>query len=205
VSLGAFSVELSVTELRTFLFGTYFVPCVSVKPYIFIFLLFLSPSIMAQMTDMEAEDNSSYEAKKANNVTVYNNLINEAIKVHTGNNFMLYKEQRIKMQNREGKIIHMDLEAGQWYHFVFIGDPSCKKLKVTLFKEGVGDFVTDKTGSRNEEFYTEFSFIAPVSGMYEFTCFQKGEMDNPLAYLMLFKKNGQGGRASGAKSETPYP
>jgi hypothetical protein len=126
---------------------------------------------------------------KANNVKMYNDLIEKAIQVHTSNDFKLFKEQRIPMKDKVGNIINIQLEAGNWYHFVFIGDPSCKKLKVTLFKEGIGDFVTNRTGSKNEEFYSEFSFICPMSGVYEFTCFQKGEMANPLAYLMLFKKN----------------
>lgn len=135
--------------------------------------------------DVALNDTKSYNEK------VFNETINEAIKVHTANNFLLYKEQRIPMKNRVGNIVNISLDAGQWYHFVFIGDPSCRKIKVTLFKEGIGDFVTDRTGEKNDEFATEFSFIAPISGIYEFTCFQKGEMENPLAYLMLFKKNAQ--------------
>lgn len=135
--------------------------------------------------DVALNDTKSY------NERVFNETINEAIKVHTANNFLLYKEQRIPMKNRVGNIVNISLDAGQWYHFVFIGDPSCRKLKVTLFKEGIGDFVTDRTGEKNDEFATEFSFIAPITGIYEFTCFQKGEMENPLAYLMLFKKNAQ--------------
>lgn len=128
--------------------------------------------------------------KKQNNVSIFNNLINEAIKVHTSNNFSLFREQRILMKDKVTNVINMQLEAGQWYHFVFIGDPSCKKMRITLFKEGIGDFVSDRTGEKNQEFYSEFSFIAPVSGIYEFSCFQKGEMEKPLAYLMLFRKNG---------------
>lgn len=142
------------------------------------------------MDDADRRDGAlALNETASNNVKIFNETINEAIKVHSSNNFTLFKEQRIPMKDKIANIINVQLDAGQWYHFVFIGDPSCKKLKVTLFKEGIGDFVTDRTGDKNGEFATEFSFIAPITGIYEFSCFQKGEMEKPLAYLMLFKKN----------------
>lgn len=160
------------------------------KIFSYILLLFISISVRAQqdIDDAGGQDLTLAE-KKANNVRLYNQLIDEAIKVHTGNDFLLHREQRIPMKDKVGNIVNIPLEAGNWYHFVFIGDPSCKKLKVSLFKEGIGDFVTDRTGRRKGEFYSEFSFICRISGMYEFTCMQKGDMPNPLAYLMLFRKN----------------
>lgn len=156
------------------------------KYLISILLVVFALNGFAQVSSSDQEPSGS---TLADNVKVFNETINEAIKVHTSHDFSLFKEQRIPMKDKIGNIINIHLEAGQWYHFVFVGDPSCKKLKVTLFKEGIGDLVSDRTGDKNEEYATEFSFIAPITGVYEFTCMQKGEMPKPLAYLMLFKKN----------------
>lgn len=125
----------------------------------------------------------------AQNVRRFNEAIQAKLQEHTANQFTLYREQRIPMKNKTDQMVAIKLEYGNWYHFVFIADPSCKKLKVSLFQEGYGDIVTDRTGKSNDEFITEFSFMCPVTGMYEFNCFQKGEQPQPLAYLMLFKRN----------------
>lgn len=123
------------------------------------------------------------------NVKRFNEAINERLAFHTANQFTLFKEQRIQMLNGSNQMVAMKLESGNWYHFVFVADPSCKKFKVNLFKEGQGDLVTDRTGKRFNEFVTEFSFMCPVTGIYEFNCQQKGKQQRPLAYLMLFKRD----------------
>jgi hypothetical protein len=169
--------------------GIDFVPCGLVRDLFFLLFVAMSFSVQAQKEEADfGTDQLALNEVKSNNVKLFNETINEAIKVHTAHDFTLYKEQRIPMRDKVGNIINIQMDGGQWYHFVFIGDPSTKKLKVTLFKEGIGDFVTNRI-DKEGEFATEFSFIAPVTGIYEFTCFQKGEMESPLAYLMLFKKN----------------
>ena len=140
-------------------------------------------------TALSDEADQSDSAQMARNVKLFNETINAKIAEHTANQFTLFREQRIQMTDKTNQLVAMQLEYGNWYHFVFVADPSCKKLRVSLFQEGYGDIVTDRTGKSNDEFVTEFSFMCPVTGMYEFTCFQKGEQKKPLAYLMLFTRN----------------
>ncbi len=152
-------------------------------------LLLLPFGLYAQLEDQDPiAAQEPDQGFMQNNVKLYNEKINELLDVHTGNGFRLNREQRIPMNDAVTNIINMTLEEGMWYHFVFVGDPSYDKLKVTLFKEGIGDFVQDRIKKKNKEYWTEFSFICPVTGVYEFTCFQRGDMKKPLAYLMLFDR-----------------
>jgi hypothetical protein len=122
-------------------------------------------------------------------VTKYNLKINELLSTHQQNGFEILKEQKLPIQSNLDMILHLPLYAGEWYHFSFVGDPSADKIKTTLFLEGYGDIVQDRIKvNRDSEFWTEFSFICPQTGMYELTLYQKCEISRPLSYLTIFKK-----------------
>lgn len=123
------------------------------------------------------------------NIRLYNSKIEELIAKHNSNGFKIIQEEKLPLRSGNEMIIHMPLYEGDWYHFCFIGDPSSEKIKATLFLEGLGDLIQDKLIVRKEnEFWTEFSFICPRSGSYELTLFQKNEISRPLSYLTVFKK-----------------
>ena len=125
-----------------------------------------------------------------NNIIIYNSKINEIIQKNTQNGFSIIKEEKLPLRSEIDMVVILPLYAGDWYHFSFVGDPSAVKIKATLFLEGYGDLVQDKIIVRREnEFWTEFSFMCPQSGNYELTLYQKAEISRPLSYLTLFKKN----------------
>ncbi|MBK7762647.1 MAG: hypothetical protein IPI46_04655 [Bacteroidetes bacterium] len=127
------------------------------------------------------------------NVLLYNQKINELVVRHEGNGFVINKEARIPMKSGTSVVLNFAMMEGKWYHFVFVGDPGSKKLKANLYFEGQGDYVQDKIMvQRDNEFWTEFSFICPQTGMYELDLFQKSQIQKPLAYLMIFEKKSGG-------------
>ena len=126
----------------------------------------------------------------AQNVTRYNAKIDELIGRALTNGFRIVREEKLHLRNNVDMLLNISLMEGTWYHFCFIGDPSSTKVKATLFKEGVGDLVQDRIKVKREhEFWTEFSFVCPQSGNYEFIVSQKGPFARPLSYLAVFKKN----------------
>ncbi|HNB80959.1 MAG TPA: hypothetical protein PLP34_01410 [Chitinophagaceae bacterium] len=125
------------------------------------------------------------------NVKAFNEKINEQIAKHERNGFKLVKEQRIPLRSGHDLQLYLNLFSGEWYHFVLVGDPGADKIRTSLFLNGQGDYVQDKIlVRRHEAFWTEFSFICPESGQYEWTLFQKSVLPRPLTYIMLFKKKG---------------
>lgn len=119
----------------------------------------------------------------------YNQKINEEISVHQANGFEIFKEKKFNLASGQDGVMYVQMYEGSWYHFCFVGDPLSIKIKATLFLEGVGDLVQDKViVSRANEFWSEFSYICPRSGIYEFRIFQKSDIERPLAYVTIFKK-----------------
>ena len=152
----------------------------SIKLGLLIMLLFNGKVVFAQPL-------LSGDMKEA--VKTYNLKINELYDKHTKNGFVVYKEQKLPMQANLDFVINFKLIAGSWYHFSFVGDPSSSKIKAVLFKEGFGDMVQARLFvDRENEFWTEFSFICPQTGIYELSLFQKNEISRPLSYLTIFKK-----------------
>ncbi len=124
------------------------------------------------------------------NVIVYNAKINELVEKNSTRGFHLVKEEKLPMRNNIDMILHISLREGNLYHVCFVGDPGSIKVKATLFLEGVGDFVQDRIKVRREnEFWTEFSFLCPQTGNYELSLLQKSSLSRPLSYLMVFKKD----------------
>lgn len=123
------------------------------------------------------------------NVELYNQKINELVAIHEGNGFKINKELRVPMRSKTSVVLNFPMRAGKWYHFAFVGDPGSTKIKLNLYFEGQGDYVQDKIMvQRDHEFWTEFSFICPQTGMYELELMQKSSIQKPLAYLMIFEK-----------------
>lgn len=130
-------------------------------------------------------------------VLLYNEKIDELITTHTSNGFHILQEQKLPIRSGIDMVVHLPLYEGDWYHFSFVGDPSSEKIKATLFLEGFGDLVQDRIIVRREnEFWTEFSFLCPQTGNYELTLYQKAEISRPLSYLTIFKKDGFVGTAN---------
>jgi hypothetical protein len=123
-------------------------------------------------------------------VRKYNDKINELIDKHSHNGFHILKEQKLPMRSATDMVVSMPLYEGDWYHFCFVGDPSADKIKASLYLEGFGDIIQDRIiVKREHEFWTEFSFMCPQTGNYELTLFQKSEVNRPLSYLTVFKKD----------------
>lgn len=123
-------------------------------------------------------------------VKQYNEKINELISKNEKNGFHILMEKKLPMKNQLETVLMAPLYEGNWYHFCFIGDPSSEKIKTTMFLEGFGDLVQDRIIMRREhEFWTEFSFMCPQSGQYEFTFFQRCPMSRPLSYFVVFQKD----------------
>ena len=140
-------------------------------------------------TNIDAQPMQSKEDLQEN-VVMYNAKINELIEKHSSNGFKIVKEQKLPLRSSTDMVITLPLHAGDWYHFCFVGDPSAEKIKATLYLEGLGDLVQDRIIVRREnEFWTEFSFMCPQSANYELTIFQKAEVSRPLSYLTVFKRN----------------
>ena len=127
------------------------------------------------------------------NVKLYNAKIDELIDRTSKNGFHIVREEKLHLRNNIDMIVNIQLLEGNWYHFCFVGDPSSTKVKATLFMEGIGDLVQDRIKVKREnEFWTEFSFICPQSGNYEFTVCQKAPVERPLSYLTVFKMDAAG-------------
>ncbi len=148
--------------------------------FIFLFIYFGCNVIYAQ-NEPKTEMNES--------VKLYNEKINEFNRIHAKDGFAVYKEQRIPVQSGNEYVLLIQLTAGTWYHFSYVGDPNSEKIKTYLFKEGVGDLVQARIyPNKQSEFWTEFSFIPPQSGIYELSLFQKCSISRPLSYLTVYKK-----------------
>lgn len=119
----------------------------------------------------------------------YNEKIVELYNHYTNKGFALQKESRINAETRKESQVRMQLNQGEWYHFTFVGDPLSDKIKVKLFLDGAGTMVEDILRvNQTNEFWTEFSFICPATGIYEFSMQQNSSISRPLSYLMLFAK-----------------
>jgi len=155
----------------------------TLRSFLTILLLNLySLTSFAQTTEVTPEMKES--------VRLYNAKINELIDRHSKNGFTIIKESKLPLRNAIDMVIHVPLHEGDWYHFCFVGDPTSRKIKATLFLNGLGDLVQDRIIVRREnEFWTEFSFICPQTGNYELTLFQKAEVSKPLSYLTIFKRD----------------
>lgn len=151
------------------------------KFFIIVFCFTASFVVTNAQTDNREELNTS--------VRTYNEKINELQALHVKNGFGVYKEQRIPLQSGIEHVILLKLVAGSWYHFSYVGDPNSDKINATLFKEGVGDLVQARIQvAQQKEFWVEFSFICPQSGIYELTLRQKCPISRPLSYLTVFQK-----------------
>ena len=164
------------------------------KPYFAIAMKTLSylPLFLLLFACLQCKSQSTKEItpEMAQNVTRYNAKIDELIGRALANGFRIVREEKLHLRNNVDMLLNISLMEGTWYHFCFIGDPSSTKVKATLFKEGVGDLVQDRIKVKREhEFWTEFSFVCPQSGNYEFIVSQKGPFARPLSYLAVFKKN----------------
>lgn len=147
-------------------------------------LVFLSNLILKAQSDR-----TLLTAEMKENIILYNSKINEVIERNTLNGFKIIKEEKLPIRSDIDMVVILPLYAGDWYHFSFVGDPSAQKIKATLFLEGFGDLVQDRIIVRREnEFWTEFSFLCPQSGNYELTLYQKSDISRPLSYLTVFKK-----------------
>ena len=150
----------------------------------FIILVFLSNLVLKAQP---APTFITSEMKE--NISQYNAKINELIERNTLNGFKIIREEKLPIRSDIDMVVILPLYAGDWYHFSFVGDPSAQKIKATLFLEGFGDLVQDRIIVRREnEFWTEFSFLCPQSGNYELTLYQKSDISRPLSYLTVFKK-----------------
>lgn len=119
----------------------------------------------------------------------YNEKILEQIAIHRKNGFEIYKEDRVALIAGQDRSVYITLEEGQWYHFVYVGDPHAGKISVNLFLEGVGDFVNDRLKPQQDgEFWSEFSFLCPQTGNYELSFFQRCPISRPLSYLTVFRR-----------------
>jgi len=119
----------------------------------------------------------------------YNEKILERIAIHRKNGFEIYKEDRVALLAGQDRSVYITLEEGQWYQFVYVGDPHAGKISVNLFLEGVGDFVNDRLKPQQDgEFWSEFSFLCPQTGNYELSFFQRCPISRPLSYLTVFRR-----------------
>ncbi len=137
--------------------------------------------------DATAQDSSDI-AHLQENVKQYNAVIDSLYKLHIHNGLSLVKDNKLPMHDGIETVMHIPLMAGDAYHFVFVGDPDSRKIKLTLFKEGQGDYIQDKIMVKQDGvFWSQFSFACPETGDYELSLFQRSAQPNPLSYLMLFK------------------
>lgn len=137
--------------------------------------------------DATAQDSSDI-AHLQENIKQYNAVIDSLYKLHIHNGLRLVKDNKLPMHDGIETVMHIPLMAGDAYHFVFVGDPDSRKIKLTLFKEGQGDYIQDKIMVKQDGvFWSQFSFACPETGDYELSLFQRSAQPNPLSYLMLFK------------------
>ncbi|HPI53820.1 MAG TPA: hypothetical protein PLU10_03955 [Chitinophagaceae bacterium] len=154
--------------------------------------------VSAFVTEAQSADDQELNTS----VRTYNEKINELQTLHTKNGFGVYKEQRIPLQSGIEHVILLKLVAGSWYHFSYVGDPNSDKINATLFKEGIGDLVQARIQvAQQKEFWVEFSFICPQSGIYELTLRQKCPISRPLSYLTVFQKLAPVATNNNAQSE----
>lgn len=98
----------------------------------------------------------------------------------------------VQMQNRTEFPILMQLKEGEWYHFIVIGDPDAQRIEMKLGLKGIGDIITDRfSGPRTNEYWTQFSFICPVSGNYLMTIYQKGDKRNFVGHVDILQREGR--------------
>ena len=148
---------------------------------LFCIMVFATSFCTAQQTEITEE--------MKENVILYNAKINELIEKNLANGFDLVKEEKLPMRNNIDLILHVNLREGNLYRICFVGDPGSVKVKTTLFLEGIGDIVQDRIKVRREnEFWTEFSFLCPQTGNYELSLLQKSSLPRPLSYMMIFRK-----------------
>lgn len=120
----------------------------------------------------------------------YNEKILERMKVHLKNGFGIYQEDRVTLIAGKDRSVYIPLVKGQWYHFVYVGDPHAEKISVNLFLDGLGYVVNDRLKPQQTgEYWSEFSFICPQSGLYELMLFQRCAISRPLSYLTVFQKS----------------
>lgn len=120
----------------------------------------------------------------------YNEKILERMKIHLKNGFGIYQEDRVTLIAGKDRSVYIPLVKGQWYHFVYVGDPHAEKISVNLFLDGLGYVVNDRLKPQQTgEYWSEFSFICPQSGMYELMLFQRCGIIRPLSYLTVFQKS----------------
>lgn len=154
--------------------------------------------VSAFVTKAQSADNQELNTS----VRTYNEKINELQSLHTKNGFGVFKEQRIPLQSGIEHVLLLKLVAGSWYHFSYVGDPNSDKINATLFKEGIGDLVQARIHvAQQKEFWIEFSFICPQSGIYELTLRQKCPISRPLSYLTVFQKLAPVATNNNAQSE----
>jgi hypothetical protein len=136
---------------------------------------------------MQAQDRSD-SVHLQENVKQYHEVIDSLYNLHIHNGLTLVKDNKLPMHDGIETVMHIPLMAGDAYHFVFVGDPDSRKIKLTLFKEGQGDYIQDKIMVKQDGvFWSQFSFACPETGDYELTLYQRSAQPNPLSYLMLFK------------------
>lgn len=98
----------------------------------------------------------------------------------------------VQMQNRTEFPIMMQLKEGEWYHFIVIGDPDAQRIEMKLGLKGLGDIITDRfSGPRTNEYWTQFSFICPISGNYLMTIYQKGDKQKYVGHIDVLQREGR--------------
>lgn len=156
------------------------------KMHHFLFLLCFLAALSFTGSAQSAWDKDQMQVQ----VKQYNEKINELIGKNEKNGFHVLMEKKLPMKNQLETVLMAPLYEGNWYHFCFIGDPSSEKIRTSMFLEGFGDLVQDRIIVRREhEFWTEFSFMCPQTGRYEFTFFQRSPMSNPLSYFVVLQKD----------------
>ncbi len=142
---------------------------------LFCLLFFTSTCLFAQNA------NSFYS-------NLYNKKINEFYRQYAQDGFKVLHQGDLRMENKTEFPILMELNEGEWYQFIVVGDPAATKYEMKFGLAGLGDIITDKFSRRHtNEFWTQFSFLCPRSGKYLFTFYQLGEKNYYKGHVGVMK------------------
>jgi hypothetical protein len=137
---------------------------------------------------------TTYTENKKTGVLVEQVFKNKVLKLKSvffERGFETYKSSDIDMKHDENYPIFVDLQKGKLYQFIFVGDPDANKIEVKLAKEDYGNMVTDRFRVASAgEYWTQFSFIPPVSGQYLLTLYQRANFKDLFGHLTIMRKKG---------------
>jgi hypothetical protein len=108
----------------------------------------------------------------------------------TRQGFILLKETSVSMESQYELPIVLPLNKGEWYQFIFIGDPSSVLYEVRIYDADEKQLVYQKKSLGDADYNTiSYSFIPDASQYYMIKPLQVNKKKKKMCgYVMLLKR-----------------